>query len=689
MAVLTLDHAPVNSLANGVRQGLSDCLKQALSDGTVKAIVVRGANNTFCAGAEISEFATGISGPSLPEVIDQMEACSKPVVACVQKFALGGGLEVALGCHYRVAEASAKLGLPEINLGLLPGAGGTQRLPKIIGAEHALSIMLSGIPVSAKKALGMTIIDDIVPQGADALDFAVQFAVSKISLPLLDRRASQRQPPSPRAPLEVILQNAAKQMAKARRGEVATESLIRCVKAAYEKDYAQGIEVEREEFFKLAVGPQARAMQHMFFAERQANKIVSLPKSVKPVDIKSLGIVGAGLMGGGIAMCALNVGIRVVLLDINKEALDRGLAIIKGNYARSMKRGKLTEVQIEQRLSLLTLTTQYEGFSDVDMVIEAVFENMDIKKKVFRELDRVCKPGAFLCTNTSALDIDEIASATKRPEFVIGTHFFSPANVMKLLENVKGAKSSDVTVATAMAFGKKIKKVTVLVGNCFGFVGNRMLGFYTTEAVKLLVEGALPAQVDKVAVRFGMPMGPLQMMDLVGLDLHWRERKRKGVDDPQKNIVDALCEMGRLGQKTKKGYYNYDDNRRPIPDEGVNGLIVNISKNLGVTRRQITDQEIETRLFFPLINEGYRILEEGFAQRPSDIDVVYIYGYGFPRFRGGPMKYADEIGPDVVLKELEKMPDYEPSELLRSVVAEGKGLTRYWKKHAAKIPSKL
>ena len=471
---------------------------------------------------------------------------------------------------------------------------------------------------------------------------------------------------------------------KMRRGEKAPESIIKTLEAAVKLPFDEGMIEEGNLFMELAIDPQARALQHMFFAERQANKIANVSKSAKAKDIKSLGIVGAGLMGGGIAMCAANAGIKVVLLDISEDAVKKGLAVILKNYQRSQKRGKLTEAKVQKRMSLIQPSTNYEDFSDCDMIIEAVFENMDIKKKIFRQLDQVCKPGAFLCTNTSALDIDEIASATNRPEFVAGTHFFSPANVMKLLENVRGKKTNDETILTIMAFGKKIRKVATLVGNCHGFVGNRMIAFYTEQAMALITEGALPGQVDKVAYEFGMPMGPFQMMDLVGLDLSWRERKRAGTDDPKNNVADALCEEGRLGQKTGKGFYQYDENRRPVPDDHVSNLIVQVSKNRNVTRRNISDEEILQRLFYPLINEGFKILEEGYAQRPSDIDVVYCYGYGFPRYRGGPMKYADEVGLDHIAESLSKL-GFQPSNLLLEAAKKG-SLARLWK---AKMKAKL
>ena len=471
---------------------------------------------------------------------------------------------------------------------------------------------------------------------------------------------------------------------KSRRNEVAPINIIKAVEASVTLPFEEGMNEEFNLFMELAMNPQSRALQHMFFAERTCSKVADVSSDAKAKDIKSLGIVGAGLMGGGIAMCAANVGISVVLLDVNEEAVKKGLEAIHKNYERSLKSGKLSQEQLQQRMGLIRPSTQYEDFSNVDMVIEAVFENMDIKKQIFRQLDKVCKPGAFLCSNTSALDIDEIASATNRPQYVVGTHFFSPANVMMLLENVRGKHSSDETILTVMAFGKKIRKVACLVGNCPGFVGNRMIAFYSKEASAMVDEGASPAQVDKVAYEFGMPMGPFQMIDLVGLDLHWREKKRAGNSDPHNNVTDALCEADRLGQKVGKGYYQYDENRRPVPDPEVEKIILQVSHNRGIKRRSFTDEEILERLFFPLINEGFKILEEGFAQRPSDIDVVYCYGYGFPRYRGGPMQYADEVGLDLIAQSLIKM-GYQPAQLLIEAAAKG-SLTRLWK---GKTKSKL
>merc|ERR1712063_642 len=454
--------------------------------------------------------------------------------------------------------------------------------------------------------------------------------------------------------------------------------------AAASLPFDEGMIEEGNLFMELAIHPQSRALQHMFFAERVCNKVEGLAQGVKPRPIRSLGVVGAGLMGGGIAMCAANVGVQVVILDISEEAVQKGVAVIRQNYERTMKKGRLTQEQFDQRVARIQPTTRYEDLSEVDMVIEAVFENMKIKKQIFSQLDRVCKPSALLCSNTSALDIDEIATATNRPQNVIGTHFFSPANVMKLLENVRGKHSSDETIATVMAFGKQINKVACLVGNCPGFVGNRMIDLYGHEASQMILEGATPAQVDRVAYQFGMPMGPFQMFDLVGLDLKWRERKREGKSDPKMVVTDALCEGDRLGQKNGKGYYKYDANRRPVPDPEVEKLIEEISRNNNITRRQIGEEEIVQRLFYPLINEGFKILEEGYAQRPSDIDVIYCYGYGFPRYRGGPMKWADEVGLDQIKEALTKM-GYEPSQLLQEAAQKG-SLTRLWK---SKMKSKL
>ena len=476
---------------------------------------------------------------------------------------------------------------------------------------------------------------------------------------------------------------------KVRRGEVAPDSIIECVKAACRLPFGEGRKVERSLFEQLSRGYQARALQHMFFAERMSSRVESFPSNIRPKQIDSVGIVGAGLMGGGIAMCAANVGIPVRLLDVSEEALQKGLSVIRKNYERSVSRGKLTKAQMEKALMLISPTQHYDDFKNVDLVIEAVFEDMELKRQVFSSLDSVCRPGCVLCTNTSALDIDEIASATSRPSEVMGMHFFSPANVMKLLENVRGKYTSMETVATAMALGKRLQKITALVGNCPGFVGNRMIAFYSNEANRMILEGALPAQVDLVAREFGMPMGPFQMADLVGLDLHWRVLKAKGMSNPQQNVRDALCEAGRLGQKTKLGYYSYDDSRKPSVDATVTSLIVKISSNLGIQRRAFTADEIKQRLWYPLINEGFTILEEGIAQRPSDIDVIHCYGYGFPRYRGGPMHYADEIGLPNIKAGLEEF-GYRPAPLLKRCVEEGCSLDSYWKRsHRIRMAPKL
>jgi len=684
IAVLTLENPPVNTLARGVRLGIRECVKLVREDRSIAGVIIQGANHTFCAGAEISEFKEkdGMS-VSLADVIFELESLEVPVVASIERFALGGGMEVALGAHYRVCAKNASLGLPEVNLGLLPGAGGTQRFPRVCGVQPALQAMVGGIPLRANAAQKINLIDKISDTDAvynDALNFLAEKIESKDDF--RSRRSSARTvSPVPDAVWTETLKMAKRQ----RRGEIAPENIVKAIKASIELPFDQGMKEEARLFMELAVTPQARALQHMFFAERLVTKVSdgSVAKA-KPVDIKSLGIVGAGLMGGGIAMSAVNVGISVVLLDVDQGALDRGLAVIRKNYERSLKRGRLTQAQLDQRMSLIRPTTAYEDFGQVDMVIEAVFEHMDVKKKVFRRLDEVCKPGAFLCTNTSYLDIDEIASATKRPEFVMGTHFFSPANVMKLLENVRGKASSPVTIQTAMQFGKKIKKIPCLVGNCDGFVGNRMLKPYRLQADQLLLEGALPHQIDKVAVEYGMSMGPFQMSDLVGLDLHWRIKKQEGTSDPNTNVNDALCEAGRLGQKSSKGYYTYDENRRPTPDPWVEQTIVNVSKNLNITRRTISSEEIYVRLFYSMINEGFQILDEGIAQRPSDIDVVYCYGYGFPRPRGGPMFYADEVGLNKVVTSLRQY-SIEPCSLLLEAASAG-SLQKLW---ATKQKSKL
>ena len=668
VAVLTMDSPPVNSLSKGTRAGLVAGVQKALSDPTVKAIIVRGAGRAFCAGAEITEFASSGGSPAVKEepltaTISRLETCPIPVVALVHGFALGGGFEVALGCHYRVATKDAMFGLPEVNLGLLPGAGGTQRLPRIIGAAPALQAILSGEPTPAPVALKLGTCDvllstpDEIKSDQARLTSALAFVESVLGKPrpVRARAIPDAQTPDLANKLAAIL----KQASAKRRGEIAPEHIYQCIQAALaQPTFDAGMAEETRLFNHLLASPEARAMQHVFFAERAVAK---LPKEfqVPPAPLTRVGIVGAGLMGGGIAMSCIDANIPVVLLDAKQEFLDKGLALIKTNYAKSVERKSITQAQMDARLKLLTPTLDYNAFSDCDLVVEAVYEDMRLKKEIFGKLDKVCKPGCILASNTSGLNIDDIAAATSRPGDVVGCHFFSPANVMKLLENVRGSKSSPRAVATAMAFGHKIRKIPVLVGNCPGFVGNRMLWEYSAEAEKLAIEGASVARVDQVAEKIlGVNMGPFRMSDLVGLELFHRKRKSEGRADPKTIIEDALCEAGRFGMRAGKGYYVYADGRTAQVDPAVDAIVATVAQNRNVRRRttpdKLTDQEIFERLVFPLINEGYKILDEGFAYKSSDIDMVYLNGYGWPKYRGGPMKMAEEIGPDVVLATLLK-----------------------------------
>eukprot|EP01062_Namystynia_karyoxenos_P047625 TRINITY_DN35_c1_g1_i1.p2 TRINITY_DN35_c1_g1~~TRINITY_DN35_c1_g1_i1.p2 ORF type:complete len:737 (+),score=271.81 TRINITY_DN35_c1_g1_i1:103-2211(+) len=665
VAVLTMDNPPMNPLSSGVRSGLHTHCQTALADPSVHAIVVTGARNAFCAGADISEFSGGMKGPGLLDVIKSLEDSQKPVVAAVDGVSLGGGMEVALGCHFRVASERAMAGLPEVNLGLLPGAGGTQRTPRLIGAERAIDFMCSGAPLPAKRAVQAGVYDTLVPGDKAAhLAAAIEFAASKVGTDLSDRRLAVRKAPPPPPG---IFEKKARQWGAARKGENAPQAIIRCIAAACDgSDFATGMKVEQKEFGKLMPSDQSKALRYMFFAERECAKIPGL--KAQPGPLNEVGIIGAGLMGGGIAMCCAEAGMRVYLLDVSREAAEKGVALIKKNYARSVQRKSKSQAQVDRFLSLITPTTDYQSFAQADIVVEAVFENMKVKKQIFEQLDSVCKQGCILASNTSGLSIDEIASATKRPQDVIGCHFFSPANVMKLLENVKGAKSSPRTVATAMAFGKKLKKITCLVGNCPGFIANRVMG--RSGADKVLHSGALPHEVDAAAEAFGMRMGPFRMADLVGIDLFGRERAKSGQADPKTNVRDALYAVGRYGQKTGKGFYKYDAQRKLSRCPEAEEIIAGVWRSHGVSHRQMSQEEIVQQLYFPVINEGFKCLEEGIAIRPSDIDVCMVFGYSWPRYRGGPMQYASAVGLPKVLAALEQM-GVQPSELLKECVRNG------------------
>src|SRR5688572_12588225 len=676
VAVVTVNNPPVNALSQHVRQGLHEGVKQAVGDAGVQAIVIACAGRTFIAGADITEFGKPPVAPSLHEVLDAIESSPKPVVAAVHGTALGGGLEVTLACHYRVGVKDARFGLPEVKLGLLPGAGGTQRLPRVVGVEKALGMMVSGDPIRADEALAAGLIDEIVEGDLTAAGVAFAEKVLNEQRPLKKIRDLDDKLAAVRGKPEVFA-NFRKSVARQTRGFRAPENIIKAVEAAVSLPFAEGLTRERELFAELMASPESRAQRYFFFAEREAAKIPDVPADTPAKDVRKAAVIGAGTMGGGIAMNFANAGIPVTVVEMNQENLDRGLGIVRKNYEATASRGRLTPADVEKRMGLIQGTTDWNAVRDADMIIEAVFEEMPIKKEVFARLDGLAKPDAVLATNTSTLDVDEIAAATRRPESVIGTHFFSPANVMRLLENVRGAKSSKTTVATAMSIGRRIGKVPVLVGVCYGFVGNRMLHQRGQQAEKLILEGALPHQVDKVLTDFGFPMGPFAMGDLAGLDVGWRIRKGRGMKSA---VADRICELGRFGQKTGAGYYKYDDKRNPSPDPEVEQIIFDVSKEKGIKRRQISDEEILQRLLYPMVNEGAKILEEKIAIRASDIDVIWVYGYGWPVYRGGPMFWADSIG----LKALrDKMLEFQrthgdfwkPAPLLSRLADEGKGFT--------------
>ena len=646
VAVVTVDNPPVNALSQGVRQGLLEGVNKALADDAVQAIVIHCAGRTFIAGADITEFASGPAEPSLRDMLELMDGAGKPVIAAIHGTALGGGLETALCCHYRVAAPGARLGLPEVKLGLLPGAGGTQRLPRVVGVEKALQMVTSGLPIGAVEALEAGLVDEIVEGDLlpGALAFGHQIVARGAALPRIrdrdDRLEEARENPA-------VFEQFRQAIARKSRGFLAPEYNIRCIEAAVSQPFDEGMKTEARLFTELMRSPQAAAQQYFFFAERQAARIPDIPRDTPELPIARVGVIGAGTMGGGIAMNMVNVGIPVTLVETSQEALERGLGVIRGNYDNTARKGRLSEADVVQRMGLINGSLQLQELAQCDLVIEAVFENMEVKKDIFTRLDAIVKPGAILASNTSALDLNEIASATARPESVIGLHFFSPANVMKLLEVVRGDATAREVIKTCMGFARRIDKVPVLVGVCHGFVGNRILFARQTQAQQLALEGARPHQVDRVLYEFGFPMGAFQMSDLAGLDIGWNAETSRG-----KTIRDRLCEAGRRGQKTGAGYYDYDDNRKPTPAPLVAELYTEFAARAGIIQRDIADQEILERCLLPMINEGAKILEEGIAIRASDIDVVYVYGYGWPVYRGGPMYYANSLGLDTVLARL-------------------------------------
>ena len=681
IAILTVDNPPVNPLSDGVRTGLFESLVKAEEDSSVIGVVLTGNGRAFIAGADISEFGGNVEGISLNEVFNKLEYCSKPVVAAINGIALGGGLETALCCNYRIADKKAFVGLPEVNLGLLPGGGGTQRLPRLVGPSEALKMMLSGGHVPAKKALDMGIVDKISENVVeDSMAFIKEMADSVENHPKV--REKNEKMIEARGDDKVLVEAQAF-AAKTRKGQFAPGQIIKCVESAINlDDFDEGLKKEGEYFLECLLHPQREAMIHMFFGERAASKIADVPKDTKVMDIKKAGIIGSGTMGGGIAMCFANAGIPVHIIDQDQDNLTRGISVIEKNYDFMVGRGKLTQEQKDLVFGLVSSSLDYKDVSDCDIVIEAVYENLELKHEIFKSLDEHVKEDAILASNTSGLDIDSIASVTKRPEKVVGTHFFSPANIMRLLEVVRGDQTSNETLATIMAIGKKLKKAAVVSLNAPGFIGNRMLFGYTAQANMLLLEGALPHQIDQALESFGLNMGPFRMMDLVGLDLGWRARKLGGKESPlHAKIGDELCEQNRYGQKNGAGYYNYSEgSRAPNPAPENEPTYEKISEENGFTRRDISDEEIVDRCILALINEGSDILSEGVAQRAADIDVVYINGYGFPIWRGGPMHHANAMGLDVVIEKLNKYREitgndvYKPSEMLLKLAENGEKL---------------
>jgi len=670
VAIISLNSPPVNALSANVREGLNNGVSAAIEDSSVKSIVIICEGRTFIAGADITEFGQAPKGPSLYEVQDMIENSPKPVVAAIHGTALGGGLEVALTCHYRIAVPSAKCGLPEVNLGLLPGAGGTQRLPRIVGAQKALVMMTSGEHVPANQCHEMGLVDEMA--GEDSLEEdAIKFANQIVSegKPLVKVRDADEKIKQDKGN-DALFSDFRKSILRKTRGFLAPEYNIQCIEAAVNLPFEEGMKVEQDLFMKLMTGSQSAAQRYMFFAQRQVTKIPDIEKETPLKDINSVGVIGAGTMGGGISMNFANAGIPVTIIEQSQERLDKGIGIIRKNYENTAAKGRITSEQVEERMSLIDGQTSIESLNSQDLIIEAVFENMDLKKDIFKQLDGICKDGAILASNTSALDVNEIADVTNRPEDVIGLHFFSPANVMKLLEIVRGDKTSKSVVASSLAVAKRIQKIAAVVGVCPGFVGNRILAQRQREANKLILEGALPWDIDDALFDFGFPMGPFAMSDLAGLDIGWNKETSSG-----ETLRDVLCEAGRLGQKSGKGFYVYDDNRNKSPDPEVEALIKKFGEERQIQMREITKEEILERCLYPMINEGFKILEEGMAIRASDIDIVWTNGYGWPVYEGGPMFYGNLVGYDKVLAwlqnaEKELGPEFKPSAYLERVVAE-------------------
>ena len=683
VAIITIQNPPVNALSPGVPEGILSSIEAVASDDSIQAAVLIGANKRFIAGADIKEFAKITAGGKrsigLNDVLEKVENCPKPVVAAIEGHAFGGGLETAMACHYRVAAPSAQVGQPECKLGIIPGAGGTQRLPRLAGVAKAAELCAFGDPVKAADAVKLGIVDQLVE--GDMLAGAVAFAREAAAKPVVRTRDRDE-----KLSETVDFDTLRKAAAKRSRNLMAAQKAIDSVEAATKMPFDEGLAHEQKLFMECLYSDQSKAMIHVFFGEREVAKIPGITKETPVIPIASAAVIGAGTMGGGIAMCFANAGIPVIVKETSQEALDRGIATITKNYANSVSKGRFSQQVMDARLALIKPQLTYDGFENADIVIEAVFEGMALKKQIFGELDGIVKQGAILASNTSTLSIDEIASATKRPEFVVGTHFFSPANVMRLLEVVRGKETSLPVLNTCMQLGKKLGKVSVLVGNCFGFVGNRMFGPYRREAQFLVEEGASVPAVDKALYDFGMAMGPLATGDLAGLDVGWRIRKeiahlqKPGIRQPL--AEDRLCEMGRYGQKTKAGWYKYDENRSAIVDPDVAAWVKQWAEEKGIPQREIAADEILDRCLYALVNEGAKILEEGFALRSVDIDIVYLYGYGFPAYRGGPMKYADLVGLDKVyarICEFEKQHGelWKPAPLLERLAKEGSTFTAW------------
>jgi len=679
IAVITLNNPPVNGLGNALRAGIMEGLRKAEADAAVKAVVIIGSEKAFSGGADIREFNKPMTPPNLPEVNDQQDAMKKPLVAAIGGFALGGGLELALGCHYRIALPKSQIGLPEVKLGILPGSGGTQRLPRVVGAAEAIKMMTTGDPIPAEKANALGVVDEIVE--GNLLEAAMAYAKKLVAGgkgPRRIRDLAAKVEGDPKAFFEA----ARAEVAKASKGYPAPLEIVACVEAAVTKPFDEGRKEERKCFEYLVNTTESKALRHMFFAERQTSKIPDVPEDTATREIRKAAIIGAGTMGGGIAMSFVNAGIPVTLIEMKQEALDRGIATIRKNYANTVSKGRLRQEDMDKRMALITPALDLAAAKEADIVVEAVFERMDVKQDIFRKLDATMKQGAILATNTSTLDVNEIAAVTRRPQDVIGTHFFSPANVMRLLEVVRGAKTAKDVLATTMKLGKKLRKVPVVSGVCDGFIGNRMIEKYGQQSLFLLDEGASPQQVDSAAQKWGLAMGPFTMGDMAGLDIGWEIRKRRYAERPNfvySRVGDRICEQGRYGQKTGKGWYLYEPgNRKPIPDPEVDKIISRYRDEIKLKPRQISDEEIVERLIYALVNEGAYILEEGIALRASDIDMVYLTGYGFPAYRGGPMFYADTVGLPKVLASIEKFQKgyqgevWKPAPLLVKLAKEGK-----------------